>query len=93
MELVADFLNSFCNWAAIHFAFLNFAGTAVNDFVPQRFGIRVDGVVKAGDEALGEKCSILFRQSQNFSYFLRSNHAVKISTFIDVLARIHIDGI
>jgi hypothetical protein len=49
MEFVADILHHLLHRAAADFAFLDFAGAPVDDFVPLRFRIGVHGVVETGD--------------------------------------------
>lgn len=36
------------------FAFLDFAGAPVNQFVPLRFSVSIHGVVEAGDELMDQ---------------------------------------
>lgn len=49
MELVADVLDHLLHRAATDFAFLDFAGASVDDFVPLRFRIGVHGVAETGE--------------------------------------------
>ena len=87
MELVADVLDNLLHRTAIDFAFLDFAGAPVNDFLPLRCGVSVHGVVEAGDRLAGKERPVLFRQGQHFGHFLGCNaHAGKISAFRGVLA-------
>lgn len=77
-------------WPGIHLALGHLAGTPVNDFVPLRFGVRVHGVIQAGEELPGEERPVLFRQGQHFGHLFSSNaHAAIISAFMNVLASLH----
>ena len=74
MELGANVPYGFRHRAASDFAFLDFTGAAVYDFLPLRFGVGVHGVVKAGDELAGQIRPVLLRQGQHFGDFF-SGHA------------------
>jgi hypothetical protein len=74
MEPGANVLDGFRHRTATDFAFLDLTGTAVNDFLPLRFGVGVHGVVEAGDELAGQIRPVLLRQGQHFSDFF-SGHA------------------
>jgi hypothetical protein len=87
MELMANLPDDLFHRTAIDFAFLDFAGTPVNDFVPLRFRRRVHRVIQAGDKPADEERAVLFRQGQHFGHFFDSNaHALEISARTDVLA-------
>ncbi len=80
MELVADALNDLLHGPAIHFTFLDFAGTPINNFVPLCFRISVHDVIKAGDKLMGEKCPVLFRQGHYFGHLFSGNaHIAKVA--------------
>jgi len=61
MELVANVPDGFLHRAALNFAFLDLSGTALNDLVPHRFGVRIHGAVEAGDELAGQIRPVLLR--------------------------------
>src|SRR5438093_1133972 len=82
MELGADVLNDLLHRAATDFAFVDFAGAPVNDFLPLGFGVSVHSVVEAGNELTGQVRPVLRRQGQHFGHFSRSNaHALTVSAF------------
>jgi len=90
MELVADVLNNLLHRAATDFAFLNLAGTPVNDCVPLRFRVSIHGVIAARDELPGQICPVLFRQGQHFNHFFSRNaHAAKTSALTGVRASLN----
>jgi hypothetical protein len=87
MELVADALNNLLHRTAGYFAFLDFVGALVNDFLPLRFGVSVHRVIEAGDKLPGKERPVLYWQGQHFGHFLSSNaHASRISAFTRILA-------
>lgn len=61
MKLVANVLDGLFHRLAADLAFLNFAGTAVNDIVPHGFHIRVNRLVKAVDQLARKIRSVLGR--------------------------------
>ena len=85
--------NHLCLWADIHAALGHLAGAPVNDFVPLRLGVRVHGVIKAGNELAGQIRPVLLRQGHYFGHSLGSNaHAAKISASRPVLASAMMGG-
>jgi hypothetical protein len=87
MELVANVPDNLLRRTATNFAFFDFAGAPVNDFLPLRFGVSVHSVVEAGDKLPGKVRPVLFWQGQHFGHFLSSNaQAAAISAFTGVLA-------
>jgi hypothetical protein len=87
MELGLNVPNHLCFRAGIHAALGHLAGAPVNDFVPLRLGVRVHGVIKAGNELAGQIRPVLLRQGHYFGYSLGGNaHAAKISASRPVLA-------
>lgn len=80
MKLPANVLNGPFHRLATDLAFLNLAGAAVNDVVPQRFHVSFDRVVKAADQLARKVRSVLDWQRQNFSNFFSGHtHAYIIS--------------
>jgi len=73
MQLGANVPHGLCHRAALDPAFLYFAGTAVYDFPPPRFGVSVHDIVKAGDELMGKERPVLNRQRQHFGDLFSGN--------------------
>jgi hypothetical protein len=65
---------------ALDRALLDFAGTAVNDFAPLRFGVSVHDVVKTGDELMSQERPVLNRQRKHFGDFFSGNAHFKYPT-------------
>lgn len=71
---------------AFDFTFLDLSRTSLNNVALLRFSVCIDSVIEAGDKPTHEKCSVLFRQSQHFSYLFSSNaHVVRISNNLAVM--------
>src|SRR3954468_22313635 len=73
MELVADVLDNLLHWAATDFAFLDFARAPVDSVLPQRLGVALHGIIKAGDELTGKERPVSLWQRQHLGYFFGSN--------------------
>src|ERR1035438_6581195 len=87
MEPGLNVPNHLCLRAGIHAALGHLAGAPVNDFVPLRLGVRVHGVIKAGNELAGQIRPVLLRQGHYFCHSLGGNaHAAKVSASRPVLA-------
>ena len=78
MELGANVPDGFRHRAANDFAFLDFTGAAVYDFLPLHFGIGVHSGVKAADELAGQIRPVLLRQRQHFGDFFSSHAHARI---------------
>jgi len=77
MEFGANVPHRLRHGAALNLALLDFAGTAVDDVVPLRFGVNINDVVKAGNEFPGQESPVLNRQRKHFGNFFSSNAHVK----------------
>src|ERR1019366_3676681 len=87
MEPGLNVPNHLCLRAGIHAALGHLAGAPVNDFVPLLLGVRVHGVIKAGNELAGQIRPVLLRQGHYFGHSSGGNaHAAKISASRPVLA-------
>src|ERR1039458_8560444 len=93
MEPGLNVPNHLCLRAGIHAALGHLAGAPVNDFVPLRLGVRVHGVIKAGNELAGQIRPVLLRQGHYFGHSLGGNApAAKISASRSVLAGAMVGG-
>ena len=70
MEPGLNVPNYFGLRAGIHAALGDLTGAPVNDFVPLRLGVRVHGVIKAGNELAGQIRPVLLRQGHYFGHSL-----------------------
>ena len=67
-------------WTGVHPAPGHLAGAPVNDFISLRLGVRVHGVIKAGNELAGQTGPVLLRQAQRFArnFFGDNAHGQKV---------------
>jgi hypothetical protein len=69
MEPGTNFLDCVFYRTALGPAFLDLARAPVDNIVPMCLDVRICGIIETSNELVGQKRSILFRQSQYFSHF------------------------
>ena len=81
IQFGADVLHHFIHGTAGDLALLDFAGTAVNDLVPLRFGVGILLRIEAGDELMGQIRPVGRGEGQHFgNFFSRKTHTLGVST-------------
>jgi hypothetical protein len=66
IQFGADVLHHFVHGTASDLAFFDFAGSAVNAFVPLRFGVGILLRIEAGDELMGQIRPVGRGEGQHF---------------------------
>src|SRR5664279_4745837 len=69
MKFGANVLDSFRYRTAVDLSGFYLTGTAVNDVLPLRLGVRVHGIVEAGNELSSQVSPVRLRQGQHFGDF------------------------
>lgn len=92
IQFSANVLNDVVHGTASDLAFLDLTGTAVDDFVPLRFGVGVLLRIEAGDELTGQMRPVGGGEGQHFGNLCSGDaHTLEVSTVFggSTSARVH----